>query len=173
METRMRKIISKIIWIASLLVVACLAPVAAHAQSEPSPDQYKDDGMATILPDPAVKPDYQGTFTMPYEVWCHGNRLVPGEYKLSVKTVGADKIVSLQREGSNVVLHSRPVPPNAVADVGHSAVMLRHGPGPSGHTLEGVYVESLKLVLFLDDRGHTNPFDKIFASVTRLPISTP
>jgi hypothetical protein len=26
-------------------------------------------------------------------------------------------------------------------------------------------------VLFLDDSGHTNPFDKIFASMTRLPIS--
>jgi hypothetical protein len=32
-------------------------------------------------------------------------------------------------------------------------------------------VESLKLVLYLDDSGHTKPFDKVFASVTRLPIS--
>jgi hypothetical protein len=170
-EIPMRTITTKIMWVIMLGVLAGLAPVATHAQAETSPDEYRDGGMATIIPEASVKPDFEGKFTMPYEVWCHGNRLVPGEYKVMVKTVGAEKMVTLQREGSNVVLHSHPVAPTSVSDVGHSAVMLRHGPGPSGHTLEGVYVENLKLVLFLDDSGHTNPFDKIFASMTRLPIS--
>jgi hypothetical protein len=49
--------------------------------------------------------------------------------------------------------------------------MLGHGPGPGTHTLEGVYLENLKLVLFLDETGHTNPIDKVFASVKRVPIS--
>jgi len=167
----MRKSMARIMWIVSLLLLASLAPIATHAQAETSPDEYRDGGMATIIPESAVKPDFEGKFTMPYEVWCHGNRLVPGEYKVMVKTVGAEKMVTLQRAGSNVVLHSHPVAPTSVSDVGHSAVMLRHGPGPSSHTLEGVYVESLKLVLYLDDSGHTKPFDKMFASVTRLPIS--
>jgi hypothetical protein len=167
----MRKSMARIMWIVSLLLLASLAPIATHAQVETSPDEYRDGGMATIIPESAVKPDFEGKFTMPYEVWCHGNRLVPGEYKVMVKTVGAEKMVTLQREGSNVVLHSHPVAPTSVSDVGHSAVMLRHGPGPSSHTLEGVYVESLKLVLYLDDSGHTKPFDKVFASMTRLPIS--
>jgi hypothetical protein len=162
---------TKITWVILLVALAGLAPAATHAQTEPSPDEYRDGGMATIIPEAAVKPDFEGKFNMPYEVWCHGNRLVPGEYKVVVKTVGAEKMVTLQREGSNVVLHSHPVTPTSVDDVGHSAVMLRHGPGPSAHTLEGVYVENLKLVLFLDDSGHTKPFDKIFASVTRLRIS--
>jgi hypothetical protein len=162
---------TKFMWVVLLVVVAGLAPAVTQAQAETSPDEYRDGGMATIIPESAVKPDFEGKFTMPYEVWCHGNRLVPGEYKVMVKTVGAEKMVTLQREGSNVVLHSHPVAPTSVSDVGHSAVMLRHGPGPSSHTLEGVYVESLKLVLYLDDSGHTKPFDKVFASVTRLPIS--
>jgi hypothetical protein len=80
-------------------------------------------------------------------------------------------MVTLQREGSDVVLHSRPVTPTSVSDQGHSAVLLRHGPGPNSHTLEGVYVETLKLVLFLDESGNTKPIDKMFASVKRLPIS--
>jgi hypothetical protein len=88
-----------------------------------------------------------------------------------VKTVGKDKMVTLQREGSDVVLHSRPVTPTSVSDQGHSAVLVRHGPGPGTHTLEGVYVEILKLVLFLDESGNTKPLDKMFASVIRLPIS--
>ena len=169
--TTMTKIVTKTTWVILLVAVAGLAPAVTHAQAETSPDEYRDGGMATIIPEAAVKPDFEGKFTMPYEVWCHGNRLVPGEYKVMVKTVGAEKMVTLQREGSNVVLHSHPVAPTSVSDVGHSAVMLRHGPGPSSHTLEGVYVESLKLVLYLDDSGHTKPFDKMFASVTRLPIS--
>jgi len=167
----MKKSMTGILWIISLLALAVLEPIATQAQAETSPDEYRDGGMATIIPESEVKPDFQGTFTMPYEVWCHGNRLVPGEYKVVVKTVGAEKMVTLQREGSNVVLHSHPVAPTSVSDVGHSAVMLRHGPGPSSHTLEGVYVESLKLVLFLDESGHTKPFDKMFATMTRLPIS--
>ena len=86
-------------------------------------------------------------------------------------SVGEDKMVTLQREGSDVVLHSRPVTPTSVSDQGHSAVLVRHGPGPGTHTLEGVYVEILKLVLFLDESGHTKPIDKMFASVIRVPIS--
>jgi hypothetical protein len=50
-------------------------------------------------------------------------------------------------------------------------MMLRHGPGPGTHTLEGVYIENLKLVLFLDETGHANPIDKVFASVKRIPIT--
>jgi hypothetical protein len=69
------------------------------------------------------------------------------------------------------VLNSRPVPPTSVSDHGPSAVMLRHGPGPGSHTLEGVYLENLKLILFLDETGHTNPIDKVSASVKRVPIS--
>jgi hypothetical protein len=38
-------------------------------------------------------------------------------------------------------------------------------------TLEGVYLENLKLVLFLDETGHTNSIDKMFAIVKRVPIS--
>jgi hypothetical protein len=79
--------------------------------------------------------------------------------------------VTLQREGSDIVLQSRPVPPTSVPDEGRSAVLVRHGPGPGSHTLEGVYLENLKLVLFLDESAHTRPLDKMFASVKRLPIS--
>jgi hypothetical protein len=129
-------------------------------------DQY---GPAALPP--SVKTDFQGHFSLPYEVQCHGHKLAPGDYTLVVKTVGEDKMVTLQREGSDVVLNSRPVPPTSVSDHGPSAVMLRHGPGPGTHTLEGVYLENLKLVLFLDETGHTNPIDKVFASVKRVPIS--
>jgi len=34
-----------------------------------------------------------------------------------------------------------------------------------------VYVENLKLVLFLDEGGHEKPLDKVFAGVKRIPIS--
>jgi hypothetical protein len=49
--------------------------------------------------------------------------------------------------------------------------LVRHGQGPGNYTLEAVYVESLKLVLMLDESGHTRVVDKIFAGVKRVPIS--
>jgi hypothetical protein len=153
-----------------VLILAAFFPVIAHAQAETGAQEHQSSNMTAITASSA-KTEFQGHFSLPYEVQCHGHKLVPGEYTVLVKTVGDDKMVTLQREGSDVVLHSRPVPPTSVSDQGPSAVLLRHGPGPGGHTLEGVYLENLKLVLFLDETGHNNPIDKVFASVKRVPIS--
>jgi hypothetical protein len=49
--------------------------------------------------------------------------------------------------------------------------LVRHGQGPGNYTLEAVYVEKLKLVLMLDESGHTQMLDKIFAGVKRVPIT--
>jgi hypothetical protein len=166
----MRKL-TKIAWMVTGLVLACLCPATTHAQADTEPDNYKRSNTVPITPDPNVKVDFQGNFSLPNQVECHGHKLAPGKYTLVVKTVGKDTMVTLQREGSDIVLQSRPVTPTSVSDEGHSAVLVRHGPGPNSHTLEGVYVESLKLVLFLDESGHTKPMDKMFAKVMRLPIS--
>lgn len=166
----MRKSLTKIAWMVAGLVLACFCSATTHAQATIAPDNYPRLNTVSITPE-IVKVDFQGNFSLPNEVQCHGHKLVPGKYTLMVKTVGTDKMVTLQREGSDVVLHSRPVTPTSVSDHGRSAVLVRHGPGPGTHTLEGVYVEVLKLVLFLDESGHTKPLDKMFASVIRVPIS--
>jgi hypothetical protein len=161
---------AKITWTIAALVLAAFFPVITHAQAETGAQEHESSNMAAIAHTPA-KTEFEGHVSLPYEVQCHGHKLAAGEYKLLVKTVGEDKMVTLQREGSDVVLHSRPVPPTSVSDHGPSAMMLRHGPGPGTHTLEGVYIENLKLVLFLDETGHANPIDKVFASVKRVPIT--
>jgi hypothetical protein len=167
----MKKLLTKIAWMVAGLVLACLCSATAHAQAEVEPDNYKRLNTVPITPDTTVKVDFQGNFSLPNNVQCHGNKLAPGRYTLVVKTVGKDTMVTLQREGGDIVLQSRPVTPASASNQGHSAVLVRHGPGPNSHTLEGVYVESLKLVLFLDESGHTKQMDKMFASVMRLPIS--
>jgi hypothetical protein len=162
--------IAKITWTIPALMLAALFPLITHAQAETGAQDHETHNMAAIEHTPA-KTEFEGHVSLPYQVQCHGHKLAAGEYKLLVKTVGEDKMVTLQREGSDVVLRSRPVPPTSVSDHGPSAMMLRHGPGPGAHTLEGVYIENLKLVLFLDETGHANPIDKVFASVKRIPIT--
>ena len=166
----MRNLLTKIAWMVAGLVLACFCAASTHAQAAIAPDNYPRLNTVPIT-DLPVKVEFQGNFSLPNEVQCHGNKLAPGKYTVVVKTVGKDKMVTLQREGSDIVLQSRPVTPTSVSDQGHSAVLVRHGPGPNSHTLEGVYVEILKLVLFLDESGSTKPMDKMFASVVRLPIS--
>jgi hypothetical protein len=170
MKDTIKNKLTKITWIIPALALAAFFPTIAHAQAESGAQEHETANMAAIVHTPP-KTEFEGHFSLPYEVQCHGHKLAPGDYKLFVKTVGEDKMVTLQREGSDVVLHSRPVPPTSVSDHGPSAVMLRHGPGPGTHTLEGVYLENLKLVLFLDETGRANPIDKVFASVKRVPIS--
>jgi hypothetical protein len=161
---------TKITWTIAALMLAVSFPAVAHAQAELGAQDHESNNTAAIAHNPA-KTEFEGHVSLPYEVQCHGHKLAAGDYKLLVKTVGEDKMVTLQREGSDIVLHSRPVPPTSVSDHGPSAMMLRHGPGPGAHTLEGVYIENLKLVLFLDETGHANPIDKVFASVKRIPIT--
>lgn len=136
------------------LMMAAFFPSIVHAQAETGAQDHESKNIAAIAHTPA-KTEFEGHVSLPYEVQCHGHKLAAGEYKLLVKTVGEDKMVTLQREGSDVVLDSRPVPPTSVSDHGPSAMMLRHGPGPGTHTLEGVYIENLKLVLFLATRPDT------------------
>ena len=153
-----------------VLILAAFFPVISHAQAETGAQDHETHNMAAMVHTPATT-EFEGHVSLPYQVQCHGHKLAAGDYKLLVKTVGDDKMVTLQREGSDVVLRSRPVPPTSVSDHGPSAMMLRHGPGPGTHTIEGVYIENLKLVLFLDETGHANPIDKVFASVKRIPIT--
>jgi hypothetical protein len=170
-EISMKKTVRGIKWMIVGLLLVCFWPATADAQAETSPDEFKSGNVAHITPAPPAKVEFQGSFSLPFRVQCHGNKLAPGKYMLVVKTVGEDKMVTLQREGSDIVLKSRPIPPTSVSDEGHSAVLVRHGPGPNSHTLEGVYLENLKLVLFLDESGHTRFLDKMFAGLKRLPIS--
>jgi hypothetical protein len=142
----------------------------ASQRSRAGGDRGSGTSHAAITPS-TLKTDFEGHFTLPFEVQCHGHKIAPGKYTVVVKTVGEEKMVTLQREGSDIVLQSRPMPPTSVPDEGHSAVMVRHGPGPKSHTLEAVYVEDLKLVLFLDESGHQRFMDKMFAGLKRLPIS--
>jgi hypothetical protein len=170
MKNMMANRMTTFTWSIAALMLAAFFPATAHAQAETGAQDHETHNMAAMVHTPA-KTEFEGRVSLPYEVQCHGHKLAAGEYKVFVKTVGEDKMVTLQQEGSDVVLRSRPVPPTSVSDHGPSAVMLRHGPGPGTHTLEGVYLEDLKLVLFLDETGHTKPIDKIFASVRRVPIT--
>jgi hypothetical protein len=172
MEIPMKKRMTKITWTTLALVFAVLFPITTHAQAETAPDEYKADNMARIEA-LSAKTDFEGHFSLPYKVQCHAHKLAPGDYTVVVKTLeDGMKLVMFRREGSEVVVESRPIPPTAVpTDQGHSAVLVRHGPGPGNYTLEAVYVESLKLVLMLDESGHAQFPDKIFAGVKRVPIS--
>ena len=167
----MKKRMTKITWTILGLVFAVLFPITTHAQAETAPDEHKADNMARIEA-LSAKTEFEGHFSLPNKVQCHTHKLEPGDYTVVVKTLeDGMKLVMFRREGSEVVVESRPIPPTSVPDEGHSAVLVRHGPGPGNYTLEAVYVESLKLVLMLDESGHTQFLDKIFAGAKRFPIS--
>lgn len=165
----MNKMIAQSAWIMVGLLLLCCWPATARAQAEHSPDNYGVSNAAPVASNAPAKTDFQGTFSLENEVQCAGHKLTAGKYTIVVKTVGENKMVTIQREGNDIVLTVRKaIPPS---DSGHSAVLVRHGPGPSGHTLEAVYIESLKLVLFLDESGCTKQMDKMFAGVKRTPIT--
>jgi hypothetical protein len=171
MEIPMKKRMTIITLTTLGLVFAVLFPITTHAQADTAPDQYKADNMARIEA-LSAKTEFEGKFSLPYKVQCHNHKLEPGDYTVVVKTLeDGMKLVMFRREGSEVVVESKPIPPTPVPDQGQSAILVRHGQGPGNYTLEAVYVENLKLVLMLDETGHTQFLDKMFAGLKRVPIS--
>jgi hypothetical protein len=156
-------------WILAGLLLASFWPATTHAQAETAPDEFKSPNTAPHVPAPPAKADFEGTFSLPNQVQCHGHKLPPGLYTIAVKTVGENKMITIQHDKSDTVLTVVRVSDTPTS--GPSVVMMRHGPGPRTWTLEGVYIEKSKVSLYLDEGGHTNFLDRMFASVKRVPIS--
>jgi hypothetical protein len=153
----------------AILALVLFFPTAARAQAEHAPDNYGVSNATPLNSNSRANTEFQGSFSLDKEAQCAGHKLTAGKYTILVKTVGENKMVTLEHDGKDVVLSVRKATPPT--DSGHSAVLVRHGPGPSGHTVEAVYVESLNLMLFLDESGCTKQVDKMFAGVKRTPIS--
>ena len=141
MKNRINNGLTKITWTIAALMLAAFFPAITHAQAETGAQDHETHNTAAMVHTPA-KTEFEGHVSLPYEGQCHGHKLAAGDYKLLVKTVGEDKMVTLQREGSDVVLRSRPVPPTSVSDHGPSAMMLRHGGPGYAHTRRISYRES-------------------------------
>ena len=168
-EIPVKQTMTKTMWIVVGLAIACFWPATTHAQAEVAPDNYKAENMMPATPAPPVKADFEGKFSLPFQVQCSRNKLAAGQYTLAVRTEGTGKIVTIHREGSDIVLTARIV--TKPSDSGESALLVRHGPGPRTRTIEGLYLGNLNMMLYLDESGNANPLDKMFASVQRVPIS--
>ena len=135
------------------LGIACLLPVTAHAQADVSPDHFELLNTETPAAPPALvastkdaKADFQGKFSLPYHVQCSGKNLKPGEYQLSVKSEGTNRVIAIHGRGANLNIQARVVPANRAES--QSAVLVRKS-GQS-RSLEGVYVEALNAMLYLE-----------------------
>ena len=151
------------------LGLACLLPVTAHAQADVSPDFYPLSNAETIAPQPAqvasakaAKADFEGKFSLPYNVKCSGKNLKSGQYLLSVKSEGQARLVTIRRSGEEVSVRVREVPTNRAAS--QSALLV--GKSDEGRRLEAVYVEGLSAMLYLET-GTMGSHDRM----DRLPIS--
>jgi hypothetical protein len=151
------------------LGLACLLPVTAHAQAEVSPDFYPISNTDTVAAQPVqvasakqAKADFEGKFSLPYDVKCSGKNLKSGQYMLSVKSEGKGRVVTIHRNGEDVSVRVREVPANRAST--QSALLVRKS--DEGHRLEAVYVEGLNTMLYLD----TNTIGS-HGRMERLPIS--
>jgi hypothetical protein len=149
------------------LGLACLLPVTAHAQAEIAPDYYDIEGPSVALQVTQVaKTDVEaGKFSLPYRVNCSGMALAPGVYSISVKSDGANQVVTIRRDGRDMNIRARRVAQHPAQS--QSELLLRHSAGP-GHTLEAVYVRQLNEVLYFDGTAKANSNS---GRTERLPIS--
>jgi hypothetical protein len=154
------------------LALACLLPSTARAQAEVAPDIYDIAAPQTIA---AAQPvdataktqtaaDFDGKFSLPYQVNCSGTALAPGVYSLSVKSEGSNRVVTIHRDGEEVNLPVREVSQRPA--LSSSALLLRRA-GPA-RTLEAVYVHKLNAVLYLDGTANAKSNQ---GRIERLPIS--
>lgn len=146
------------------LGLACLLPATARAQSDVMPDEFAFSDTTTAAQPVAVqaKANFEGKISLPYGVNCEGKNLKAGEYLVSVKSEGANRVVAIHGRGENVNMHVREVRTDGVTS--RSALLVRKS--GQGHKVEAVYVEGLGATLYLN--ANTNGSA---AGMVRLPIS--
>lgn len=155
---------------AAALGLACLLPATAHAQADVAPDTYElantDVTVAQAqvqVATNATKPaDFQGLVALPYEVHCKGKSLKSGQYQLSVKSEGINRVVTIARNGETMSIPAQAQAGNQAAS--RSALLVRKS--HEGRVLEAVYVRELNIMLFLDMNATALP-----GRMDRLPIS--
>ncbi len=159
----------KVSMLVAVLGFACLLPAKVYAQvdAQPDPDLYEGPNTEAIaahaVPTTSAKEakaDFAGKFSLPYNVQCGGKSLKPGQYSISVKSEGTNRVLNIHSNAANMNIPVRVVPVNEGAS--RSAVLVRTS--DEGHKLEAVYVEGLNATLYLE--ANTS-----YGVLERLPIS--
>jgi hypothetical protein len=155
-ETTMRITTAmKACWLAAILGIACLVPARADAQAEVAPDFYELSNTETTAAQPVrgavAKADLEGKFSLAYDMNCSGKNLKPGQYRLSVQSEGATRLVTIHGIDGNLNILVREVTSRRGSS--QSSLLVRKS--GEGHRLEGVYVEGLNAMLYLEtNRGN-------------------
>jgi len=153
----------------AVLGFACLLPARVNAQvdAQPDPDLYEGPHTEAIAAHAVptarakeAKTDFAGKFSLPYNVECGGRNLRPGQYSISVKSEGTNRVLNIHSSAANMNIPVRVVPANQGAS--RSAVLVRTS--GEGRKLEAVYVEGLNATLYLE--ANTG-----YGAMERLPIS--
>jgi len=153
----------------AILGLACLLPARVYAQvdAQPDPDLYEGPNTEAIaahaMPTAHAqeeKADFAGRFSLPYNVECDGRNLRPGQYSISVRSQGTNRVLNIHSRAANMNIPVRVVPANQGAS--RSAVLVRAS--GEGRKLEAVYVEGLNATLYLE--ANTS-----YGVMERLPIS--
>lgn len=153
------------------LGLAGIFPMTCKAQSEVAPDIYESANVQSFTagePIPAVasewkSPELQGTVKLDYTVQCPGAKLSPGEYAVSVDVNGFDRPITLRRNGQLTRINARTA--LRVDTPSPSALLIEKT--WRGRKLEGVYVDKLNLMLYVNSEGKEAPS----ARTERVPIS--
>jgi hypothetical protein len=129
-----------------------------QAQSEVAPDIYDANGIVGVTPQPQkVLPrqdkqqaaDFQGRFTLPYELQCAGRVLAPGDYSLFFHSVGANRMVTVRGKGA--IMKIRPPVVSERATTGQSMLLVLQT--RELRALRAIYLAELRLVLYLEPDG--------------------
>ena len=153
----------------AVLGFACLLPARVYAQvdAQPDPDLYEGPSAAAMAAHTAAtahakeaKADFAGKFSLPYNVECGGKNLRAGQYSISVKSEGTNRVLNIHNSAANLNIPVRVVPASQGAS--RSAALVRTS--GEGRKLEAVYVEGLNATLHLE--ANTG-----YGAMERLPIS--
>lgn len=138
-------ILPRVAVLAAWLGLACISsyPTTAQQPAAKTPNQSTASYPATKA---HAKTEFGGQFNLPYEVQCAGLKLAAGRYAISLDRQGKSQTVILTRAGQSVRLTAKAVFPSSRR--GGSAILVRRN--GLDRKLEAVYVDKLRLVLYLD-----------------------
>lgn len=136
---------------AGILIVIIAARIpAAWCQVEIDPDRYDAPNMIPVQKPDAKPPAeaatvrYLGSFRLPYALQCHGAKLRPGQYSLTLRSEGVTGHATLTQHGQAIAL--RGVLRQPTQTEGVDVILVEH----DGASRRLVEIQAAKMVLVFD-----------------------
>lgn len=161
----------RLAWMVRTLTLMIAASIPAWSQAEIDPDHYDEPNALPVqkanvnTPADTGTVRYLGSFRLPYALQCHGAKLRPGKYSLTLRSDGITGRAILKQNGRAIAVPG--VLRQSARTDGKDSIIVKH----DGTSRRLVEIQAAKLHLVVDSDPPTPAAsDSKATQIERIPL---